>query len=144
MSASSMQIGAQRCFFPVSITPCLHSKGNTVGCCSASYILVTPRTLVLKSHSSHTATGTASARSSNMSSATVNNTTAQSTADRYPDILTTTSEAKEDHPLSARLNWEIPRILRQPSLNGTATLWTGNHGRLVALGHSYLSTEWRR
>src|SRR5258706_3173861 len=59
-----------------------------------------------------------------MSSATVNNTTAQSTADRSPDMLTTTSEAKEDHPLSPPES--APKLGDTPNSTTTKPQWNGD------------------
>ena len=37
---------------------------------------------------------------------------------------------------------EIPHILPRPSNDGAATLWTGNRGQLVDLGHLYQGQQW--
>ena len=80
---------------------------------------------MFQSHSSQaTSTCTESARSSNMSSANVNNTTAQSTVGHYPDILTTILEAKGDHPLSPPES--APYLGDTPDSTRTKPQWNGD------------------
>ncbi len=78
-----------------------------------------------------------------MSSATVSNTTVQSTLDRHPDALTTTSEAKEDHPVSPpasapKLGDTLNPTITKPQSNGDPMDWeswpTGRPGPFV---HEY-------
>ena len=59
-----------------------------------------------------------------MSSANLNDTTLQSTVDRYPHTLTTTSGAKEDHPLSPLES--APKLGDAPNRPITKRRWNGD------------------
>ena len=124
MAASSIHTGAQPCFFPVSKRHASTARETRCKVLSRLYILVAPRTMVFISHSSQTTTCTESARSSNMSSANLNKTTAQSIVDRYPDTSTTTSDAKGDHPLSPPES--APKLGETPNSTITKPQWNGD------------------